>query len=264
MYALKYQKPVTLPDALKSVEGDAKFLAGGQSLIQAMKLRMTSSSTLVDISKLSELKGISVSDNAVTVGAMTRHAEVALSVQIQQSIPALAKLAHGIGDPMVRNMGTLGGSLAYADPAACYPSALLALAGTVQTNERTISADNFFVNLYETCLKPGELIQSVSFQRPLQAAYIKFKHPASRLAMVGVFVARYKAEVRVGVTGCKTYAFRATQLEKLLSQKFSPDVIEGVELPWSDMLSDIHAGAQYRAALITILAARAVEQCLAS
>jgi carbon-monoxide dehydrogenase medium subunit len=258
MYTFDYKRPTAMADALAAAAGDAKYLAGGQSLVQAMKLRLASSPTLVDLGRITELRGISVTADAVTIGAMTRHAEVACSAEVRKAIPALADLAEGIGDQMVRNMGTLGGSLANADPAACYPAAAVGLGATIRTDRRSIAADDFFVGLYETLLEPGELIVSVSFPKPQRAAYLKFKHPASRFALVGVFVAQTAQGVRVAVTGAKSQVFRATAIEHALSTDFSPAAAAAVELASDDMASDMHAGAEYRAALVSVLASRAV------
>ena len=258
MYTFEYKRPATQAEALAAAGNDAKYLAGGQSLVQAMKLRLASSPTLVDLGRVAELRGISVTADAVTIGAMTRHAEVAHSADVRAAIPGLASLAEGIGDQMVRNQGTLGGSLAHADPAACYPAAVVGLGATIRTDRRSIAADDFFKGLYETALEPGELIVSVSFPKPKRSAYLKFKHPASRCAIVGVFVAQTTGGVRVAVTGAKSQVFRATEIEKALTQDFSPAAAAAVELPSDDMAADMHAGAEYRAALVSVLASRAV------
>lgn len=264
MYAFQYQRPHTTAQAVQAAQGGASYLAGGQSLVQAMKLRMSDPGQLIDLSELSDLQGIAVNASTVRIGAMSRHAQVADHAQVRAAIPALAHLAGGIGDPMVRNQGTLGGSLAYCDPAACYPSAALALKATVHTQNRDIAADDFFLGLYQTALAPGELIESVTFQKPLGAAYIKFKHPASKLALVGVFVARFADGVRVGVTGAQACAFRATAIEQALQKEFAPATAQAVSLSSAEMLSDMHAGAVYRASLVSTLAARAVAQILAA
>jgi len=262
MYSFEYERPAALADALAAAGGDAKFLAGGQSLVQALKLRLANVPQLVDIGALAELRGIRVAADAVTVGAMTRHAEVAQSRELAAAIPALADLAGGIGDQMVRNMGTLGGSLAHADPAACYPAAVLGLGATIRTDRRSIAADDFFLGLYETALEPGELIVSVSFPRVERAGYVKFKHPASRFAVVGVFVAKDRDGVRVAVTGAQSKVFRATAIEQALSAKFTPEAAAAVEIPDTDMNADLHASAEYRAALVSVVASRAVVKAL--
>jgi aerobic carbon-monoxide dehydrogenase medium subunit len=262
MYSFTFQRPTTAAAALSAFSADAKFLAGGQSLVQAMKLRLANAPVLIDLGALPTLRGLTVENSGIRIGAMTRHAEVAHSADVQQLIPGLAELAEGIGDPMVRNMGTLGGSIANADPAACYPAAVLALNASIQTDRRSISADDFFLGLYETALAPGELIESVSFPQVEHSAYIKFKQPASRFAVVGVFVANSAAGVRVAVTGAKASVFRATALEQAFNRNFHPEAAAGIELDASDMASDMHASADYRAALVSVLAARAVAKAL--
>ncbi len=260
MYAFQYQRPTHAAQAVQAAQGGASYLAGGQSLVQAMKLRMSDPGHLIDLSGLAELQGVSDGTKGLRIGAMTRHAEVADHAQVRSAIPALAALAGGIGDPMVRNQGTLGGSLAYSDPAACYPSAALALQATIHTQSRDIAADGFFLGLYQTALEPGEMIQAVTFLQPLGAAYMKFKHPASKLALVGVFVARFADGVRVGVTGAQACAFRATAIEQALQKDFTPGSAQAVKVSADEMLSDMHASAPYRAALVSTLAARAVAQ----
>ena len=258
MYTFDYKRPATQAEALAAAGNDAKYLAGGQSLVQAMKLRLASTPTLVDLGRVADLRGITVNASEVVIGAMTRHADVAHSAEVRAAIPGLASLAEGIGDQMVRNQGTLGGSLAHADPAACYPAAVVGLGATIRTDRRSIAADDFFKGLYETALEPGELIVSVSFQRPKRSAYLKFKHPASRFAIVGVFVAQTTSGVRVAVTGAKSQVFRATAIEQALTKDFSPAAAAAVELAHDDMAADMHAGAEYRAALVSVLASRAV------
>src|SRR5829696_8083750 len=225
MYAFHYHRPSNAKDAVSLSKDEAKYLAGGQSLVQAMKLRLSSPSDLIDLGTIKDLSGIKLSGSSVEIGAMTRHAEVAASAEVQKAIPALAALAGMIGDRQVRNMGTLGGSLANNDPAADYPAVALGLGATVTTNKRKIEADKFFTGLYETALEPGELITQVSFPAPKRAAYMKFKNPASRFALVGVFVADFGSNVRVGVTGAGPYAFRQAEMEKALSAKFAPESV---------------------------------------
>ena len=263
MYAFEYQRPASVADAKAAMNGDARFLAGGQSLIQAMKLRLSSSERLVDLGGISDLKSIKVDGGNVVIGAMTTHATVARSDEVQKAIPALAELAGGIGDQMVRNMGTLGGAIANADPAACYPAAVLGLGATVQTNKRTIPGDAFFTGLYETALQPGELITAVSFPIPQKAAYIKFKQPASRFALVGVFVSQGAGGVRVAVTGAKSSVFRAKAIEDALKASFTPQAAKAVAVPATDINSDLHGSAAYRAAMISVMASRAVAAALA-
>jgi carbon-monoxide dehydrogenase medium subunit len=258
MYTFDYQRPGSTAAASAALTGDARYLAGGQSLVQAMKLRLSSSERLVDLGGVGELKGITVAGGTVTVGAMTTHAAVAASAEVRKASPALAELAGGIGDPMVRNMGTLGGSIANADPAACYPAGLVGLGATVHTNQRTIAADAFFTGLYGTALKPGELITAVTFPAPAKAAYIKFKQPASRFALVGVFVSQGAGGVRVAVTGAKSSVFRVKAMEDALAKSFTPEAVKAIKVPADDINSDLHGSAAYRAAMISVMASRAV------
>jgi carbon-monoxide dehydrogenase medium subunit len=263
MYTFDYQRPASTAAAAAAFQGEARYLAGGQSLVQAMKLRLSSSERLVDLGGIAELKGIAVETGQVTVGAMTTHASVANSPEVQRALPALAELAGGIGDPMVRNMGTLGGSIANADPAADYPAAVLALGATVITDQRRIAGDNFFTGVYDTALKPGELITAVSFPVPAKAAYIKYKQPASRFALVGVFVAQTAAGVRVAVTGAAGSVFRCQPLEDALARSFTPEAAKAVKVSADGLNADLHASAAYRAAMISVMASRAVAAALA-
>jgi carbon-monoxide dehydrogenase medium subunit len=263
MHAFEYHKPASTQDALGLGKKDeARYLAGGQSLVQAMKLRLSSPSDLIDLSSIKELTGIKASGSGVEIGAMTRHADVASSSAVQKSIPALASLAGIIGDRQVRHMGTIGGSLANNDPAADYPAAVLALGATITTSKRKIEADQFFKGLYETALEPGELITSVAFPAPKRAAYMKFKNPASRFAIVGVFVADFGGKVRVGVTGAGPCAFRQADMEKALSAKFAPESVASIKVKPDGLNNDLHASPEYRAHLITVMAKRAVEAAL--
>ena len=264
MYAFDYQRPASREAAKAAATGaDTRYLAGGQSLIQAMRLRLSQSERLVDLGAVTDLKGIKVDGNAITIGAMTTHAAVAASADVKRLIPALAELAEGIGDPMVRNMGTIGGSIANADPAACYPTAVLALGATIHTDRRTIKGDDFFTSLYETALQPGELITAVSFPAAQKAAYVKFKQQASRFALVGVFVAQTGAGVRVAVTGAKGHVFRATPIEEALAKSFTAAAAKAVKMPATDINADLHGSAEYRAAMISVIASRAVTAALA-
>jgi carbon-monoxide dehydrogenase medium subunit len=263
MHAFEYHRPSSTNDALNlGKKEEAKYLAGGQSLVQAMKLRLSSPSDLIDLSALKELSGIKVSGSNVEIGAMTRHADVAGSKDVQKTIPALAALAGIIGDRQVRHMGTLGGSLANSDPAADYPAAVLGLGATITTNKRKIEADKFFKGLYETALEPGELITSVAFPAPKRAAYMKFKNPASRFAIVGVFVADFGGQVRVAVTGAGPCAFRQADMEKALAAKFAPESVANIKVKPDGLNNDLHASPEYRAHLITVMAKRAVEAAL--
>ena len=258
MYAFQYQRPASVAEAAGLAGDDNRFLAGGQSLIQSMKLRLASAEQLIDLGAIPELKGIRVDDKGVTIGAMTTHAEVERSPDVRKAIPALADLAGLIGDPMVRNMGTIGGSLANSDPAADYPAAVLALGATIRTNRREIAADDYFLGLFETALEPGELITAVRFPIPKQAAYVKYAQPASRFALVGVMVASGADGIRVGVTGAKVCAYRCTEIEQALAQSFTPAALDGLKLDASDINADLHGSAEYRAAMIVVMARRAV------
>jgi carbon-monoxide dehydrogenase medium subunit len=265
MHAFEYHRPSSTKDALAlgSNKEEARYLAGGQSLVQAMKLRLSSPSDLIDLGTIKELVGIKVSGSAVEIGAMTRHADVAGSKEVQKAIPALAMLAGIIGDRQVRHMGTIGGSLANSDPAADYPAAVLGLGATITTNKRKIEADKYFKGLFETALEPGELLTSVSFPVPKRAAYMKFKNPASRFALVGVFVADFGGgKVRVAVTGAGPCAFRQAEMEKALASKFAPDAVASIKVKQDGLNNDLHASPEYRAHLITVMAKRAVEAAL--
>lgn len=265
MYPFEFHRPATLKDAaalLRKTE-DARLLAGGQSLLPAMRMRLARCGALVDLSNLPELRGITVSGTNVAIGAMTRHAEVAASKDVMMAIPALARLAAGIGDRQIRNQGTLGGSLANNDPAADYPAAVLGLGAVVETNKRSIPGDKFFTGMLETALKPGEIITQVSFPMVKRAAYVKFANPASRYALVGVFVSEIAGSVRVAVTGAAPCAFRVKSMEKALAAGFAPGAIAKIKVPADGLNADLHASAEYRSHLITVIAQRAVEAALA-
>lgn len=259
MYAFSYSNPQTAGEAASA---SGQFLAGGQSLIPSMKLRLAQPGAIVDLNGVAELAGIRVSGAQLEIGAMTRHADVAASREVQAAIPALAQLAGGIGDRQVRARGTIGGSLANNDPAACYPSAVLGLGATVVTNQREIAADDFFQGMYTTALQEGELITAVRFPVPKAAAYLKFKQPASRFALVGVFVAQTAQGVRVAITGAGLSVFRHQGLEAALNQSFTPEAAAGVKIDDSELNSDLHASARYRAQLISVQTQRAVAQLL--
>ncbi|MGH8660810.1 MAG: FAD binding domain-containing protein [Burkholderiales bacterium] len=265
MRAFDYHRPKSLKEAgalLRKVE-NAKLLAGGQSLIPSLKLRLSSPAALVDLGAIAEMRAIKLDGGTLTIGSLATHAEVAASKDVAIGIPALARLAEGIGDRQVRNQGTIGGALAHNDPAADYPAAVLGLGATVNTGKRAIAADKFFTGTFATALKPGEIITSVSFPLPKRAAYVKFRQPASRFAIVGVFVSESVGTVRVAVTGAGGCVFRAKAMEKRLAEKFEPDAIARVKIAPTDLNSDIHASAEYRAHLVTVIAQRAVEAALA-
>ncbi|THF59895.1 FAD binding domain-containing protein [Ollibium composti] len=260
MYSVNYHRASSVADAAKLLKsGDAKLVSGGMTLIPAMKTRLAAPSDLVDVSRIEALKGVKVSGKTVTIGAATTHFEVASDEKLKKACPALAHLASLIGDPAVRHRGTIGGSIANNDPAADYPAAMLALGATIVTNKREIAADKFFKGLFETALKDGEIVTAVTFAAPAKAAYEKFRNPASRYAVVGVFVASGKDGVRVAVTGAgDDGVFRAKPLEAALAKKFDASALDGVKVPVGSMMSDIHASADYRAHLVTVMAKRAV------
>jgi carbon-monoxide dehydrogenase medium subunit len=260
MHNFNYHRPASVADAVKALgaASDGKILAGGHTLLPTMKQRLAAPSDLIDISAIAELKGIKADGNNLVIGATTPHAEVARSAAVKSAIPALAVLADGIGDAAVRNRGTIGGSISNNDPAADYPAALVGLGATVQTNKRKIAADDFFKGLFETALEPGEIVTSVSFPKAEKAGYAKFPNPASRYAMVGVFVAKTGGGVRVAVTGAGPSVFRVKEMEQALSLKWSADAVAAVKVPAKGLNSDIHGSAEYRANLITVMAKRAV------
>jgi len=259
MQAFAYSNPASVADAARAGAADgAKFLAGGQTLLSSMKLGLAAPDALVDLAAIAELQGITVAGGTVKIGAMATHASVAAHAGVQQAIPALAQLAGNIGDRQVRNRGTLGGSLANNDPAACYPAAVLGLGATVHTNTRSIAADDFFTGMFSTALAEGEVITAVSFPVPENAGWQKFKQPASRFSIVGVFVSKGPQGVRVAVTGAGAGVFRASALEAKLAGDWSAAALTGATVSAEGLNSDLHGSAEYRAALIPVLAARAV------
>ncbi|MBN3854298.1 xanthine dehydrogenase family protein subunit M [Paraburkholderia sp. Ac-20340] len=265
MYSFDYQRASDAQGAVKTLASDteAKILAGGQSLLAAMKLRLAQPSTLVDITRIPELKTIQVDSKVVKIGAAVCHADVAANAQIIATLPGLAQLAGQIGDRQVRALGTIGGSLANDDPAADYPAAVLGLNATVVTDRRRIAADDFFLGMYETALEPDELIVAVEFPVPQRSAYEKFRNPASHFALTGVFVAQLAdGGVRVAVTGAASSVFRATALEDALKASFTPAAARAVSIAANDLNTDLHASADYRAHLIPVLTARAVTKAL--
>ena len=260
MYDFAYQKPSSLADAVKalSADPDAKALAGGMTLIPVLKQRLNKPSVLVDLAKLG-LTGVSFNNGIIIIGGMTTHGEVAKNADVQSKIPSLAEMASVIGDEAVRHRGTIGGSLANNDPAADYPAAVLALNATIKTDRRSIKGDDYFQGMFTTVLEQGELITSVEFPVPEKGAYEKFRNPASRYAIVAVYVARTAGGVRVAVTGAsQTGVFRHTAMEQALAANFSPDAIANVTTPVDEMNSDIHASAEYRAHLVGVMAKRAI------
>ena len=263
MYEFVYQRPSSLAEAAQMLTGasDGKLLAGGQTLLPTLKQRLAQPSHLIDLGGIADLKGIKVGGGTVVIGAGTRHAEVANSAEVKKAIPGLAALAEHIGDPAVRHMGTLGGSIANNDPAADYPGAVLGLGATVKTNKREIAADDFFTGLFSTALAEDEIIVSVSFPVPEKSAYAKFPQPASRFSLVGVFVSKGAGGVRVAVTGAGPCVFRVPAMEKALAGSFSPDAVANLTVPADDMNADIHGSRDYRAHLVTVMAKRAVAAC---
>ena len=260
MYDFTFQRPTSLDAATKALGAadDGKYLAGGMTLIPTMKQRLAQPSDLIDLGAIAELSGIRREGDELVIGATTTHAEVAASEEVRSAIPALAELASHIGDPAVRARGTIGGSIANADPAADYPAALVGLAATVQTNTRSIAADDFFTGLFETALGDDEVITAVRFPIPARAGYAKFPNPASRYAVVGVLVAEGPGGTRVAVTGAGASVFRVADMEKALAGDFSPQAVAGISVPASGLNSDIHASDEYRAHLVTVMAKRAV------
>ena len=261
MYQTNYVKAASTEDAVGHVEKGGQLLAGGMTLIPTMKQRLASPETVVDLADCG-LAGIEDTGDAIKIGAMTRHADVANSPVVQSAIPGLAALAGGIGDRQVRNRGTIGGSVANNDPSACYPSAVLGLGATVHTNKRDIGADDFFTGMFETALDEGEMITAISFPKPDKAAYVKFPNPASRYAMVGVFVTSGGQGARVAVTGAGSDGvFRHAAMESALDGNFDSDALDGIGTDADDMISDIHASGEYRAHLVGEIAKRAVSAC---
>jgi carbon-monoxide dehydrogenase medium subunit len=265
MYGFKVHRPTTVRQAagLLQREEEPKLLAGGHTLVPTMKLRLAGPKHIVDMSQIEDLVGIEDSARSVTIGAMTTHYEVANSEVVKAAIPALADLAGMIGDPAVRHRGTIGGSIANNDPNADYPAACLGLGATIITNKRRVEADEFFKGLFETALEGDEIITKVQFPKVSKAAYIKFPNPASRFALVGVFVAKRSSEIRVAVTGAGgNGVFRVPSFEEALKKRFGPKSLEGMTIEADGMSSDIHGSAEYRAHLVGVLARRAVAKAV--
>ena len=261
MKTFNYHTPKDVKEASKLASTSSAFLAGGMTTIPSIKLGLATYKDIIDIKSIKKLSGIKVSGKSVTIGATTKHAEVAASKEVQKAIPALAKLAGNIGDAQVRNRGTIGGSISNNDPSACYPSACMALNAVIHTNSRKIPAEKFFTGKFETALKKGELVEAVEFQVPEKADYQKHPNPASRYAVVGVYIAKHKSGVKVAVTGAKPCVYNDNDLSKALESDFSASSVAGMKLKSSDMNSDIHASAEYRANLVVIQAKKAVEAC---
>ena len=263
MYAFDYVKPASVSDALAALTmEDAQPISGGQTLIPTLKQRLAMPSQLVDLSGIEELKGISVTGGMVTIKAATRHRDVETSPEVRRAFPALAELAANIGDPQVRNRGTIGGSVANNDPAACYPAACLGTGATIVTSAGEHAADDFFEGIFTTALGEGEIVTEVRFPVPEAAHYQKFEQPASRFALVGVFVAKFPDGVRVAVTGAsEAGVYRWSEAEEALSASFSPDAVAGLKHPAEGMISDIHGSPAYRAHLVGVMTRRAVAAC---
>jgi len=260
MYQFIYHKPTSVAEAvgLFGEADDPMYLSGGMTLIPTMKQRLAAPTDLIDLSGISEMTGITVSQGIIRIGAFTRHNDLADSAEIANTLPVLAHLASLIGDNQVRNRGTIGGSVANSDPSADYPAAVIGLGATVYTQDRSIAGDDFFKDLFETALRPGEVITHLEFPVPTRAAYKKFPNPASRYAVVGVLIADFAGTIRVGVTGAGPCAFRASGIEKVLNETLSVDAIESVEVPDAGFNTDLHASAEYRAHLVKVMAKRAL------
>tara|TARA_E500000331_G_scaffold3026_1_gene3106 strand:+ start:252 stop:1037 length:786 start_codon:yes stop_codon:yes gene_type:complete len=261
MKTFNYHSTKDVKEATKLASSSSAFLAGGMTTLPSMKLGLASYKDIIDIKRIKKLSGIKVSGKTVTIGATTKHAEVANSKEVKKAIPSLAALAEGIGDPQVRNRGTIGGSIANNDPSADYPSACIALNAIIHTNNRKVSAEKFFTGMFETSLKKGELIEAVEFQVPEKSCYKKYPNPASRYAIVGVYVAKHKSAVNVAVTGAKSCVYNDENISGALSKSFSSSALDNVKISSSGMNSDVHASADYRANMVKIFAKKAVEAC---
>ncbi|MBR0649585.1 xanthine dehydrogenase family protein subunit M [Roseomonas terrae] len=259
MYDFQYHKPASVADAVKLLaDPDAKAISGGQTLIPALKHRLNRPTAVVDLSGIAEMKGIRREGNAIVIGALSRHDDVAGSAEVKAAIPALADMAAHIGDTQVRNRGTMGGSISNNDPAADYPAAVVALNATVITSKRRITADEFFQGMFTTALEPDELVIAISFPVPEKAGYAKMRNPASRYVMAGVFVAKTGGEVRVAVNGAAPCVFRQGEMEAALGANWSAEAVGGIKQDATDLNGDIHGSAEYRAHLVTVMAKRAV------
>jgi carbon-monoxide dehydrogenase medium subunit len=263
MYETTYHRPKSLAEAAKLFSGseDPTYISGGHTLLPTMKARLAAPKNLIDLRQVPELKGVQASADAVTIGGATTHFAVANSADVKKAIPTLASLAGSIGDPAVRHVGTIGGSVANNDPAADYPVAVMALAGTVNTDKRQIAADVYFTGLFSTALNEGEIVTKVAFKVPAQSGYAKFRNPASLYPMAGVFIAKHKdGSVRVAVTGAgNNGVFRWKAAEDALAKSFSADALKGLKADASGMMGDIHGSAEYRANLVAVMARRAME-----
>ena len=261
MKTFNYHSAKDVKEASKLASSNSAFLAGGMTTIPSMKLGLASYKDIIDIKRIKKLSGIKVSGKTVTIGATTKHSEVANSKDVKKAIPSLAALAEGIGDPQVRNRGTIGGSIANNDPAADYPSACIALNATIHTNNRSIDAEKFFRGMFETCLKSTEVIEAIEFSIPEKSSYQKLPNPASRYAIIGVYVAKHKTGINVGVTGAKSCVYNDKDLAGVLTKNFSSSAIDSVKISSSGMNSDIHASSDYRANMVKAFAKKAVDAC---
>lgn len=264
MYEFTYQKASSVDEAkqLHDAAEDPKYMSGGMTLLPTLKQRLARPSNVIDLAGVDGMAGIDISGDTVTIQARTQHAVVHADPDLRKTIPALAKLAGGIGDPMVRNRGTIGGSIANSDPAADYPASVVGLGATIHTDRREIAGDDFFLDLFETALEEGEIITKISYPVPDRAGYMKFPNPASRYCIVGVMVSQKGDEVRVGVTGAGACAFRVPEMEEALAANFAPEAVADIKIPADDLNEDIHASAEYRAHLVTVMAKRAVAEAI--
>ena len=261
MKTFNYHSAKDVKEASKLASSSSVFLAGGMTTIPSMKLGLASYKDIINIKEIKKLSGIKVTGKKVIIGATTTHVEVSNSKEIKKTIPSLAALAEGIGDPQVRNRGTIGGSIANNDPAADDPSACIALNAIIQTSNRKINAENFFRGMFETCLKKTEIIESIEFEIPQKSSYQKLPNPASRYAIVGVYVAKYKTGINVAVTGAKSCVYNEKDLAGALKKDFSSSAVDKVKISSSGMNSDIHASASYRANMVRVFAKKAVDAC---
>ena len=261
MKRFNYHSAKDVKEASKIASSSSVFLAGGMTTLPSMKLGLASYKDVIDIKKIKKLSGIKITGKTITIGATTKHTEVANSKEVKKAIPSLAALAEGIGDPQVRNRGTIGGSIANNDPAADYPSACIALNAMIITNNRKVIADKFFRGMFETCLKKTEVIEAIEFEIPQKSNYQKLPNPASRYAVVGVYVAKHKSGINVAVTGAKSCVYNDLDISDALKKNFSASAIDNVKVSSSGMNSDIHASADYRANMVKVFAKKAVEAC---
>ncbi len=261
MKTFNYHSPKDVKEASKLASSNSAFLAGGMTTIPSMKLGLATYKDVIDIKGIKKLSGIKIGKKTVKIGATTKHVEVAKSKDIKKTIPSLSLLAEGIGDPQVRNRGTIGGSIANNDPSADYPAACIALNAIIHTNNRKIDAEKFFRGMFETVLKSGEIIEEIEFEIPQSSSYQKFPNPASRYAIVGVYVAKHKSGINVAVTGAKSCVYNEKDLANGLTKNFSTSEIDKIKISSSGINSDIHASAEYRANMIKVFAKKAVEAC---